>query len=33
MLLPKWTVCDSKNSGFIKKEQAEGLLCNLGLKF
>ena len=32
MPLSKWMVCDSKNSTFIKKQGASGLISNLGLK-
>ena len=30
MMLSKCAVCGSKKSNFIKKEQAKGLLSNLG---
>ena len=30
MLSSKCAVCDSKNSGFIKKQEAEGLLSMIG---
>ena len=32
MLLPKYAVCDSKNSKFMKQLEASGLLCSLGIK-
>ena len=32
MLLSKCVVCDSKNSKFIKKQEASGLLSSLGIK-
>ena len=32
MFLSKWVVCDSKISRFIKEQEANGLLSNLGLK-
>ena len=32
MILSNWAVCGAKKSRFIKKEQAEGLLSNLGLR-
>ena len=32
MLLSKCTVCDSKNSKFIKQQEASGLLSSLGIK-
>ena len=32
MLLEKSTVCDSKNSKFIKEQEASGLLSSLGIK-
>ena len=31
MLLLKFTVCDSKNSKFIKEQEARGLLSSLGI--
>ena len=31
MILPKCVVCVSKKSRFIKKEEANGILSNLGL--
>ena len=33
MLLSKCEMCDSKNSKFIKKQEASGLLSSLGIKF
>ena len=32
MLSSKLAICGSKKSRFIKKQEAKGLLCNLGLK-
>ena len=32
MILSKCAICGSKKSKFIKEQQAEGLLSNLGLK-
>ena len=32
MLLSKCAVCDSKKSKFIKEQEANGLLCSLGIK-
>ena len=32
MILSKCAICGSKKSRFIKKQEAKGLLCNLGLK-
>ena len=32
MFLSKCVVCDSKKSRFIKEQEANGLLGNLGLK-
>ena len=32
MLLSKRAVCDSKNSRFIKQQEASGLLSSLGMK-
>ena len=32
MLLAKCAVCGSKNSRFIKEQEAKGLLSNLGIK-
>ena len=32
MLLSKCAVCGSKKSRFIKKQEAKGILSNLGLK-
>ena len=32
MLLSKWAVCDSKKSKFIKQQEANELLSNLGMK-
>ena len=32
MLLSKCAVCSSKKSRFIKEQEAEGLLSNLGIK-
>ena len=32
MLLSKCAVCDSKNSKFIKHQEASGLLSRLGIK-
>ena len=32
MTLPKCVVCGSKKSRFIKKQEANGILSNLGLK-
>ena len=28
----KWSVCETKKSRFVKKQDAEGLLSNLGIK-
>ena len=32
ILSSKCAICDSKKSRFIKKQEAEGLLSNLGIK-
>ena len=32
MILSKYAICSSKKSKFIKKQQAKGLLSNLGLR-
>ena len=32
MLSSKCTACDSKKSGFIKQEEASGILSSLGMK-
>ena len=32
MILSKCAVCGSKNSKFIKEQQAKGLLSNLGIR-
>ena len=32
MILSKCTICGSKNSRFIKNQDAKGLLSNLGIK-
>ena len=32
MILSKCAICGSKKSKFIKEQQANGLLCNLGLR-
>ena len=32
MILSKCATCSSKKSRFIKKQEAKGLLCNLGLR-
>ena len=32
MLLSRCAVCDSKNSKFIKEQEASGLLSSLGIK-
>ena len=32
MILSKFSVCDNKTLRFIKKQEAKGLLRNLGLK-
>ena len=32
MILSKCAICGSKKSRFIKKQEAKGLLCDLGLK-
>ena len=32
MILSKCTICGSKKSRFIKKQEAKGLLSNLGIK-
>ena len=32
MILSKCTICGSKKSKFIKKQQAKGLLSNLGIR-
>ena len=32
MVLLKCAICDSKNSRFIKNQEAEGLLSNLGVR-
>ena len=31
-LLSKCPICGSKKSIFVKEQEAEGLLCNLGIK-
>ena len=31
MILSKYAICDSKKSRFIKKQEAKGLLSNLGV--
>ena len=31
-MLSKCAICDSKNSKFIKKQEAKGLLSNLGIR-
>ena len=28
MLLPKWTICESKKSKFVKKQDAKGILSS-----
>ena len=32
MILSKCAICGSKKSGFIKNQEAKGLLGNLGIK-
>ena len=32
LILSKSAICDSKKSRFIKKQEAKGLVSNLGLK-
>ena len=32
LILSKCAICDSKKSRFIKKQEAKGLVSNLGLK-
>ena len=32
MLSSKWTACDSKKWGFIKQQEASGILSSLGMK-
>ena len=32
MLTPECAICDNKKPRFIKKQEAEGLLSNLGIK-
>ena len=32
MILSKCVICDSKKSKFIKKQEAKGLLSNLGIR-
>ena len=32
MLLSKCSICDSQKSRFIKKQEASGILCSLGLR-
>ena len=32
MILSKWAICGSKKSKFINKQEAKGLLSNLGIK-
>ena len=32
MLLSKCAICGSKKSRFIKKQEASGILCSLGLQ-
>ena len=32
VLSSKWAVCGSKKSRFMKEQEAEGLLINLGMK-
>ena len=32
MVLSKCAICDSKNSRFIKNQEAKGVLSNLGIK-
>ena len=32
MILSKCAICDSKKSRFIKKQEAKGLLSNLGIR-
>ena len=32
MRLSKCALCGSKKSKFIKKQEAKGLLCNLGIR-
>ena len=32
MILSKCAICDSKKSKFIKKQEAKGLLSNLGFR-
>ena len=32
MILPKYAICGSKKSRFIKNQEAKGLLSNLGIR-
>ena len=32
IILSKWSICNNKISTFIKKQEAKGLLSNLGYK-
>ena len=32
MISPKWAMCGSKKSRFIKNQEAKGLLSNLGIR-
>ena len=32
MILSKFAICDSKKSKFIKKQEAKGLLSNVGIR-
>ena len=32
MILPKYAICGFKKSKFIKKQEAKGLLSNLGIR-
>ena len=32
MMLSKYAICNNKKSRFIKKQEAKGLLSNLGIK-
>ena len=32
MILSKYAICGSKKSGFLKNQQAKGLLSNLGVR-
>ena len=32
MILPKYAICGSRKSKFIKKQEANGILSSLGIK-